>query len=188
MIELKKEFTLRNLLFKGHLIFIMLFIGLACHAKTDQQDNNSSEEIVENEILNPFIIFTRSGTKMVEAKSEKLIKRQDQFAFLIDNVIIDFYNDEGNHISTLYSDSAKINEQNNDLQANGNVYVVSDSGYTLITEKIIWDNNYKMIIAEDSVMFTTLDRDTLYGVGFESDADLEEWRIFKPFGIAREGF
>ena len=100
---------------------------------------------------------------------------------------IDFYNDTGDHISMLFADSARINEQNNDLKANGNVYVVSDSGYTLTTHEIIWDNSYRMIIAEDSVMFTTSAGDTLYGVGFESDSDLEEWRIYKPVGIARDG-
>ena len=93
----------------------------------------------------------------------------------------------GKHISMLYADSARIDEQNNDLKANGNVYVVSDSGYTLSTSEILWDNRYRMIIAEDSVMFTTTDGDTLYGVGFESDMDLERWKISRPFGIARDG-
>ena len=75
----------------------------------------------------------------------------------------------------------------NNLQANGNVYVVSDSGYTLTTSELIWDNRYKMIIAEDSVMFTTTEGDTMYGVGFESDMDLDQWRIFRIFGVIREG-
>ena len=47
-------------------------------------------------------------------------------ALLIGNVVVDFYNEEGNHISILYSDSARINEQSNNIHANGNVYVVSD--------------------------------------------------------------
>ena len=65
--------------------------------------------------------------------------------------------------------------------------MVSDSGYTLSTSKIVWDNSYKMIVAKDSVMFTTYEGDTLYGVGFEADSDLEEWRIYKPIGISRKG-
>ena len=100
---------------------------------------------------------------------------------------MDFFNDEGQHISILYSDSARINEQNNNLRANGNVYVVSDSGYTLTSYEILWDNRYKMIVAEDSVMFTTTKGDTLHGVGFESDMDLEQWKIFRIFGVTREG-
>jgi len=108
-------------------------------------------------------------------------------ALLVGNVEANFFNEFGDHISVLFSDSAKINEKNNNLYANGNVSVVSDSGYTLVTNHIVWDNRYKMIIAEDSVMFSTTDGDTLYGVGFESDMDLDHWRISRPFGIARGG-
>ena len=46
---------------------------------------------------------------------------------------------------------------------------------------------FAMIVAEDSVMFTHPEGDTLYGVGFESDIDLERFKIFSPFGIIREG-
>ena len=162
-------------------------MSFACHLTSDKEAEISSGKIMETEIWNPLIILTRKDKKLITAKSEKLNKNKNESALLIGNVEIDFFNYAGEHISILYSDSARINESNNDLRANGNVYVVSDSGYTLVTHQIIWDNSYKMIVAEDSVMFTTSDGDTLYGVGFESDADLEEWRIFKPFGIARDG-
>ena len=49
------------------------------------------------------------------------------------------------------------------------------------------DNRYEMILADDSVMFTHSEGDTLYGVGFESDIDLERFKIFKPYGILRKG-
>lgn len=142
---------------------------------------------MENEIWDPIIILTRKEKKIIKATSKKLYKQKNESALLIGDVVVDFYNDFGEHISILYADSARINEHSNDLNANGNVYVVSDSGYTLSTSMIVWDNSYKMIVAEDSVMFTTSIGDTLYGVGFESDSDLEEFRIFKPIGITREG-
>ena len=134
-----------------------------------------------------MIILTREETKLVKVKSKKLYKNTNEMALLVGNVVVDFYNDEGDRISILYSDSARIDEQNNNLHANGNVSVVSDSGYTLTTSNILWDNRYEMIVAEDSVMFTHPAGDTLYGVGFESDIDLEQFKIFKPFGIIREG-
>ena len=168
------------------MIFYMFILSLACHPIAEKEVASSSEEIMENEIWNPRIILTRKEKNLVKAKADKLYKQQDEAALLVGNVEIDFFNDQGDHISILYADSARINEKNYDLNANGNVYVISDSGYTLTTLKIIWDNSYKMIMVEDSVMFTTSDGDTLYGVGFESDSDLEEWRIFKPIGIARE--
>ena len=33
------------------------------------------------------------------------------------------------------------------------------------------------------VMITTEENDTLYGVGFESDSDLKNWKILKPSGV-----
>ena len=170
----------------------ILLLGLAvicisCYKVEKLENNKSSAEMVENEILQPLIVITRKEKKIIKAKSKKLFKNKNESALLVGNVEIDFFNDAGEHISMLYADSARINEKNNDLQANGNVYVVSDSGYTLSTRRLIWDNSYKMILAKDSVMFTTTEGDTLYGVGFESDSDLEEWRIFRPYGIARGG-
>ena len=168
------------------LIFFMIFpLCISC-SKIESSNNNSSEELKENEIWNPVIILTREETKLVKATSKKLYKNTNELALLVGNVVVDFYNDEGDHISILYSDSARIDEQSNNLHANGNVYVVSDSGYTLTTNKILWDNRYEMIVAEDSVMFTHHKGDTLYGVGFESDIDLERFKIFRPFGIIRE--
>ena len=165
------------------LLTMLSFLCFSCHSTADKVRESSSESIMENKIWNPLIILTRKEKKIIKAKSKKLYKQKNESALLIGNVEIDFYNEEGAHISILYADSARINEYSNDLNANGNVYVVSDSGYTLTTRKIVWDDSYKMIVAEDSVMFTTSKGDTLYGVGFESDADLEEFRIFKPFGI-----
>ena len=167
------------------LLLVLLFIS--CGSRFESDNSDTSEELIENEIWNPFIILSREEAKIITAKAEKLFKNLDDLALLVGNVEVDFFGEEGGHISILYSDSAQINEQSNNLHANGNVYVVSDSGYTLTTSELIWDNRYKMIIAEDSVMFTTTEGDTMYGVGFESDMDLDQWRIFRIFGVTREG-
>ena len=37
--------------------------------------------------------------------------------------------------------------------------------------------------SKDSVMITTLEKDTLYGIGFESDSDLQNWKILRPSGV-----
>ena len=166
--------------------FILFPLCFSCRSRIERNDD-STQELNENEIWNPIIFLSREETKLVRAESEKLYKNTSEMALLVGNVKVDFYNDEGDHISILYSDSARIDERNNNLHANGNVYVVSDSGYTLTTNKILWDNRYEMIVADDSVMFTHPEGDTLYGVGFESDIDLERFKIFRPFGILREG-
>ena len=139
-------------------------------------------------IKNPEIIITRKDFRVVVAKADILVEGNDEDAILRDNVIADFFDDLGQHMSILYSDSARFNQKNNNLYAMGNVFVVSDSGYTLSTKSIMWDNQYKLIESQDSVMFTTPEKDTMYGIGFESDMDLSEWKIYKPKGVSGKGF
>ena len=168
-------------------LLILASLFISCGSRGESDNSDFTEELIENEIWNPLIILSREESRVVVAKAEKLYKSSNDLALLVGNVEVDFFSEEGDHISILYSDSAQINEQSNNLHANGNVFVVSDSGYTLTTSKILWDNRYKMIIAEDSVMFTTTEGDTMYAVGFESDIDLDQWRIFRIYGVPREG-
>ena len=168
-------------------LMVSLLSCFSCHSLSETNTNKSSIKVMDNEMWNPLIILTQKEKKIVKARSEKLYKNNNDLALLVGDVEVDFYNEEGSRISMLYADSARINERTNDLNAIGNVFVVSDSGYTLSTNQLSWNNGYKMIMSEDSVTFTTSEGDTLHGVGFESDSDLEEWRIFKPFGITRKG-
>ena len=66
------------------------------------------------------------------------------------------------------------------------VVVVSDSGVTLFTDTLSWDNMREKIFTYDSVKFITESQDTLYGIGFESDVELNNWKILKPTGVFHE--
>jgi hypothetical protein len=48
---------------------------------------------------------------------------------------------------------------------------------------LVWDSKEELIYTEVNVMLTTEEGDTLYGVGFESDIAMENWRILKPSGV-----
>jgi len=162
-----------------HFIF---FLG--CQA--DEVNINSLKLVYDNEIYEPKISIFQNENLVIKATSSKLFKNEGEDALLAGKVISDFFNEDGLHVSTLYSDSAIIENISNNLVAFGNVKVVSDSGYTLLSDKILWNNQYKLVTSKDSVVFTNLFNDTLYGVGFESDIDLTKSKIYKPFGIVRE--
>tara|TARA_Y100001968_G_C19363835_1_gene721334 strand:- start:167 stop:712 length:546 start_codon:yes stop_codon:yes gene_type:complete len=165
-------------------ILISMYL-ISCSGEYD--DSTMLEEaIYDNEILKPKIQIYQEHNKIIYATANKLFKDEGKDAILIGNVISDFYNENGAHISTLYSDSAIVENFSNNLRAFGNVKVVSDSGYTLFSNKIYWNNQYKLVTSDDSVMFTNSYKDTMYGVGFESDIDLTHSKIFKPFGVVKE--
>jgi uncharacterized protein YraI len=74
-----------------------------------------------------------------------------------------------------------VDEIRKDLLATGNVVAVTDSGATLKTSALRWDNQSRRIISDAEVVLTTL-TDTLYGIGFVSNEHLNNWEIQKPTG------
>ena len=166
------------------IIFIFIIIISCRRSEIDSSvtDNNH----IENIILNPKIIISRAKYNSIIATSDKLIKHDNENAILIGNVKVDFFNENGEHISKLFSDSAKIDENNNNFIAIGNVNIISDSNFTLSTQLLLWDNQYKLVTSNDSVRFTTDEGDTMYGIGFQSDMDLANYKVYKPHGITRE--
>jgi hypothetical protein len=53
---------------------------------------------------------------------------------------------------------------------------------TLKTRILFWNEEEKSIYTDQPITLTTR-TDTLYGVGFESDARLENWVITQPTGV-----
>lgn len=158
---------------------------LSC--STSVIDDNQYEELAEKpdqESWNVNITITNAGIKRTDINADYLKQFNDKgFISLENNVQIDFYDANEQHTSSLSADYAEINERTNFLQANNNIIVKSDSGVTLYTDTLSWDNTKELIFTEDSVMITTETNDTLYGVGFESDMNMERWKILKPRGV-----
>ena len=167
-------------------LLTLSLLVLSCSGDAKLPSSGSSDDFADNEIYDAQITLYRTGKILVQSKSDYLLKNEGEDALLTGNVISDFFNDEGEHISKLYSDSAYIKKETNNLLALGNVVVVSDSGYTLFTDRLHYDNQYKLITSNDSITFTTTFNDTMYGIGFESDVDLTHSKIIKPHGFYQD--
>ncbi|MAV58370.1 MAG: LPS export ABC transporter periplasmic protein LptC [Candidatus Marinimicrobia bacterium] len=166
------------------LFFIILLSSfLSCHNNTKNLNIKNIQDYPDNFITNPKIIIYKKNKLSLETTSDLLIKNESEDTKLKNNVTAIFYNELGIKTSVLNSDSAFINETDNSFNAFGNVKVVSDSGFVLVTNSIYWDRSYNKVISYDSIRFTTEENDTLYGLGFESDTDLSNWKILKPSGV-----
>lgn len=130
------------------------------------------------------INFTDQGKTRAVVKADHLEKYNDrQFIQINGNVIIDFYDENERHSSLLTSGYAEVEESSNFMQAYGQVVVVSDSGVTLVTDTLSLDHESELIFTNNPVMVTTTLKDTLYGIGFESDLKMEQWKILNPSGV-----
>lgn len=101
-------------------------------------------------------------------------------------ITVDFFNENQEVSSQLTSDRGIYFENTEDVVALGHVIVTSDTGVTLRTFQLRWDNRLEKILSDTLVMLTTQDQDTIYGMGFESEPDLSNWIIHKPWGVSHQ--
>lgn len=168
-------------------ILLIILVSFFISCSTPVVSENNYEELVDrpdHESWDVRITITNAGIKRVYIEADYLEQYNDKnFIVLKKNVSIDFYDTDENPISNLSADKAEINERTNFLRAINNIIVKSDSGITLFTDTLSWDSSRELIFTHDSVMITTEANDTLYGVGFESDVNMERWKILKPRGV-----
>ena len=167
--------------------FCIFFAALLLVSSCSEERNSdlpSSEGLPDQESWGVTIIMTHEGLTKAKVKSGHLKKYNEEEHIILDqNVVVDFFDLQENHTSTLFSDKSEVNEKSNDMLAIGNVIAKSDSGITLFTERLQWIAEDEKLFTKDSIMITTHEKDTLFGKGFESNADLENWRILNPSGV-----
>jgi LPS export ABC transporter protein LptC len=109
--------------------------------------------------------------------------RNERVTMLEDSVHVDFYNEVGQHTSLLTSRRGRVNDATEDFEALENVVVVSDSGTTLKTEKLLWTNADRKVHT-DAFVDITSPTERIMGQGMVSDQGLKHYTIFKVTGQA----
>ena len=163
---------------------IILAVLFSSCTKQSVENMNSREGLPDQESWGVIIILTDQGIMRAKVESGHLEKyNEKEFILLNNNVKVDFFDANENHTSVLTSQEAEVDQKSNDMKAFGNVVVVSDSGITLYSEALSWKSKDEKLQTKEEIMITTLDNDTLYGIGFESDSDLKNWQIIQPSGV-----
>tara|TARA_B100000900_G_scaffold613_1_gene519 strand:+ start:109 stop:627 length:519 start_codon:yes stop_codon:yes gene_type:complete len=167
-------------------LFILIF-QFACQSNELQKSGQTRQGRPDAESWDAVITLTNKGAKRGVIRSGHLEKYNDnEFILLDQNVDADFFNEEEVFTTNLKSLVAEIDEEEDFLVAIGSVVVVTDSGVTLFTDTLSWDNQKEKVFTSDSVIFITEKKDTLHGIGFESDIELNNWKILQPTGVFNE--
>ena len=166
--------------------FVFLILLQSC-SNQPIENMPSREGLPDQESWMVNIILTDQGKIRAKIKAGHLEKyNEKEFILLDQNVDADFFNEAEVFTTNLKSLVAEIDEEEDFLVAIGNVVVVTDSGVTLFTDTLSWDNQKEKVFTSDSVIFITEKKDTLYGIGFESDIELNNWQILQPTGVFNE--
>lgn len=160
------------------LLILILVFGCNEEKLKPQIDVNvNSEELPDQESKNAKITFTEEGVIRAILYSDNIKVLGDKNEKLLENVKIEFYDENENRTSVLTSLHGKIDDNTQDMYAVDSVVAVSDSGITLTTDELIWKNKSKKIISDKFVRIISND-EIIEGYGFESDQDLKNYTIF----------
>lgn len=170
------------------LFVVVLFFGCSQQDPTQTQQV-SDADVPDQELWDAQIRSTDKG-KLNALISFGHMERYTNKSLLVfdEGIDIDFFNDRGEKSSKLTAEAGEMDETTENVKAIGNVVVVSDSGFTLYTDELFYYKEADKIVSNVKVKVTTTDGDTLHGVGFESDSQMDYWEIREPHdGVAHKG-
>lgn len=132
------------------------------------------------------VMFMDSGfTKAILRAKKGRVYQDNMETFLDDGLRVEFYSRyDGSRISLLTGDSARIDDVTKNMLVRGSVVVISDStGNKLDTEVLEWNNTTQKIYSNEFVKITTKN-EVIQGYGFESDQNLDNYKINRVSGIS----
>lgn len=141
-------------------------------------------DIPSQESWNSTVTFTDSGKVNAILWSGHIASfSETQYTLLTDSIHVDFFNEFEQHTSLLTARRGKVNDRTQDFAAYENVVVISDSGTTLRTDSLYWDNATRKIRTEAFVDILS-PTEHIMGHGMVSDQGLKNYTIFKVTGQA----
>jgi LPS export ABC transporter protein LptC len=167
----------------------VLFVISSCQKKQDTVVADMEQtEYPDQEGWNSTVTSSKNGIVGAIIKYGHMQRFKKRKVVDFDKgIVVDFFDEQGVHTSNLISERGRLDEATNNIEAFGKVVVVSDTGITLMTERLRWDNSIEKIVSNNFVTIITVDQDTFYGNGFESDQNLENWHITSFSGKASRG-
>lgn len=172
------------------LVPLVLFALMFCAACEERLKPAISPDVVGQDVptqesWNAIINFSDSGRTRAILRAGHIASFSDRHITLLDSsIVVDFFDETDQHTSTLTARRGKVDDVTKNFEAQDDVIVVSDSGTTLRTSVLYWNNATGMIHTPAFVVITS-PTERIQGHGLESDRGLKEYRIFRVTGQAK---
>lgn len=138
---------------------------------------SDSTRMPSQESWNSKVIISENGILRAILFADHITVYDDERIRLLEDVKIDFYDEYKHKTTTLTSDKGKVDDKTKNLYALGNVVAVSDSGDTLWTDELMWNNKKEKITTDKFVTISTK-KERIEGYGFESDQHLKNYVVY----------
>ncbi len=166
-------------------IVAWLFLA-SCSTEYDKKLVEEETHVLQGDVpdqtsRNIEVLFTDSNvTKAILKAGRARIYSNSRETILDSSVYIDFFDRKtGKKDSYLIADSARIDDETQNMVAVGNVFFKSDSQQSsLKTNKLYWNNQTRKFYTDEFVVYDN-PREHFEGYGFESDENLTNSTIYK---------
>jgi LPS export ABC transporter protein LptC len=156
-------------------MFVTLIFLAACESETKNTppDTQKSNVIEPDQVMTDAEIYlTRDGVRKGTIKSKELKEFTRYDSTLLYDVTVLFFDEKGQHTSTLTADSAVVRQNANLMSAFGNVKAWTEDKRKLVADSLRWDANRDLIVT-DGYVEVYRGNDTLTGYGLEADQRLK---------------
>ncbi|MEO8663969.1 MAG: LPS export ABC transporter periplasmic protein LptC [Ignavibacteria bacterium] len=163
-------------------LLLMLVLSSSCDDKfKPDQINTTVDDAPSQESWNSTVIFSDSGkTKAILHAGHISVYTNKGFTLIDSGATVDFFKDE-KKVSTLTGKRAKIDDRTKDIEIFDSITVINYEGSELKTQKLLWTNKTQKVSSDEFVRITT-PTEAIEGIGFESDQNLRNYKIFKVSG------
>lgn len=166
------------------ILFIILIITAlsGCEDKfAPPKTDISTQDKPDQESWGSSVSFSDSGNVVAILNAQYMAHFAGKGYILIDSgAQVDFYKN-GEIVSTLTGKHGMVLDSTKDIEIEDSVVVVNKEGSILKTDKLFWNNKEQRVYSDQFVSIKT-PTEEIQGIGFESDQNLTNYKIYKVTG------
>jgi LPS export ABC transporter protein LptC len=159
-------------------LFLLSFVVGCRREEPPPIAENDFRDAPEQIIENMEVTFTEQGRRTGVLRADSVAIYQQGKVKKGRKIQVDFYDQEGLHTSTLRADEGIYDSKAEEIEAQGNVVVISDAGVRLETESLCWRKQTNRI-STDALVRIIRGKNTVSGYGLDTDPRLEDVHIHR---------
>lgn len=158
------------------LALVVAIAAAGCQSRTAPTPGGPSARIPDQEARDFTLTETSEGMKNWTLWASYAAMYNDRNLVDARTIRIEFFDSKGKKYSTLVADQGLVDQRTNDLDAVGNVRIVTETGVRMETDSLRWVNRTRKIMS-DAFVRVTRKQDVVTGYGFESDPNLDHFHL-----------
>ncbi len=167
-------------------MFATFFIQGCERAEEFAANTVEVDEVAEQDGFDATLTTTHKGKLFSVIKYGRMSRYAGKkHVRFFDGIELELY-DDGVFGSEIFAESAFLDEKKDTIELDGNVRVYSHNGINLRTERLLWNTAQDTVTSDTFVTVITIERDTLYGMGFGSGKSFQNWVIQQPYGVTQK--